>query len=172
MGPTNETKNIEYRDITGRQTLDRSLLVFILKKSAKILIGVLIFVWLFSHFFLYIDLKNGCFIKIYPSFLEFSNTAMKDGLRYLKKNYFHDYQEVCKNVETIDPNIGCGGFGGGCYSSSQPKTIVISTTHGNSLNAAKVIIHETCHLLQLKSGRPLLEPECYAKDSVIPWHVQ
>jgi DNA processing protein len=42
---------------------------------------------------------------------------------------------------------------------------------GNAnLNAAKVIIHETCHVIQLKEGRPANESECYGKDSVIPWN--
>lgn len=94
---------------------------------------------------------------------------MKDGLRYLKKEFPEEYTKVCENVENINPNVGCGGFGGGCFYHNEPKTITISTPYGNHINAAKVIIHETCHVIQLKEGRPGNEDECYEKDSIIPW---
>ncbi|HEY4478601.1 MAG TPA: hypothetical protein VI775_02040 [Candidatus Paceibacterota bacterium] len=64
---------------------------------------------------------------------------IKKIIKYLKSNYPDEYVKVCNNVTTIDPNISCGGFGGGCYSeyNRNPGVIDISVT--------------------------------YAKDSIIPW---
>ena len=111
----------------------------IIKKILKYLVIIIFLPWLFYHLFLYIDIKNGCFIKIRPAMTELSNTTIKKGIRYLKSNYPDEYVKVCNNVTTIDPNISCGGFGGGCYSeyNRNPGVIDISVT--------------------------------YAKDSIIPW---
>lgn len=83
----------------------------------------------------------------------------------------YDYLNFCNNISSIDPNISCGGFGGGCYSQYRLNSGVIdvSTTYGDWKGAAKVIIHETCHSMQFKEGRSFNEGECYGKDSVIPW---
>lgn len=144
----------------------------VVKKLFKFLILFFLVCLIFYHFFLYIDIGNKCFIKIKPALVELTNTTMKRGIKYLKKNHFPEYKLLCENVTTINPNISCGGFGGGCYSSyrSDPGEIDISTTYGNVNNAAKVIIHETCHAVQFKEGRSFDEAECYAKDSIIPWH--
>jgi hypothetical protein len=139
-------------------------------KLFKFLLLILFIIFVIYHFFFYVDVRNGCYVVIKPALLEMSNTTMKKGLVYLKKNFPSQYGEFCENVNTINPNISCGGFGGGCFYHNSPKTIDISTTYGNYINAAKVIIHETCHVIQLKEGRPANESECYADDSVIPWN--
>ena len=143
----------------------------IVKKLLKYL-GVMLFLaWIFYHFFLYIDIPNNCFITIRPALLELSNTSIKKGIRYLKSNYFSEYIKFCNNVSSVDPNISCGGFGGGCYSEYKrnPGLIDISTPYGSWQSAAKVIIHETCHAIQFNERRPFDESECYKKDSIIPW---
>lgn len=145
-----------------------------LKKIAKIVVFLFVLIGIYFHFFIYWDIGNGCFIKIKLSYIEFSNSSMKDGLKYLKSNYPSYYKEVCDNVKVINPNIACGGRGGGCFYRTNPDTISISTYYGNYINAAKVIIHETCHVLQEKAGAPPSgrEAECYQKDSIIPWHLE
>jgi len=140
-------------------------------KFLKYFIIIFFLLWIFYSLFIYVDFSNGCFITIRPSFMEFSNTAMKKGIQYLKNNFPNQYSSFCKNVTSIDPNTSCGGFEGGCYSQyrSNPGVIDISTPHGDYIHAAKVIIHETCHAAQFKEGRPFDEKECYSKDAVIPW---
>jgi hypothetical protein len=137
----------------------------------KFILIIFIFLFLNYHFFFYLDISNRCFIKIRPALTEFSNTTIKKGIVYLKKNFPSEYKDMCENVSTINPNISCGGFGGGCYSEFRfnPGVIDISTAFGQYKRAAKVIIHETCHAIQLKEGRSFDESECYGKDSVIPW---
>lgn len=141
------------------------------KKLIKYFGGAFFLLFLIYHFFFYIDIPNGCFVTIRPSVLEWSNTTIKKGIRYLKKEYKPQYLTFCSNVSTIDPNISCGGFGGGCYSEykSNSGVIDVSTPYGNWKAAAKVIIHETCHAVQFKEKRPFSESECHAKDAVIPW---
>ncbi len=160
----NEKINQLYVDVFGYT--DKKILF----KRAKYLLLILLILSIIYHFFFYIDIKNRCFVIIKPALIELSNTSMKKGLRYLKKNFPTQYGDFCKNVNVINPNISCGGFGGGCFYRNSPKTVYISTTFGNYINAAKVIIHETCHVIQLKEGREMSETECYGKDSVIPWN--
>ncbi len=143
----------------------------IVGKFIKFIIIIIFILWIFYSLFIYVDLSNRCFITIRPSFTELSNTTMKKGIKYLKNNFPNEYTNLCKNVVSIDPNISCGGFGGGCYSlySINPGVIDISTPHGDYIHAAKVMIHETCHAMQFKEGRPFDETECYKTDEVIPW---
>jgi hypothetical protein len=139
------------------------------KQIVKIFIGLLVLIWLFFYFFIYFDFENKCYVKITPSIFEFSNTTIKRGIKYLKNNYKPQYEDFCKYVKTIEPNIGCGGYGGGCFYGSSPGVVYISTTYGKVKNAAKVIIHETCHAKQFAEKRPMSEAECYGKDVIIPW---
>ena len=81
------------------------------------------------------------------------------------------YKKVCKNVSTIEPFIGCGGFGGGCYytkkdapQSSSGSEIVVSTSKDDLVTTAAVILHEAFHAIQNREGRPLNEAECYKMD--------
>jgi hypothetical protein len=143
----------------------------IAKKILKYLVIILLLCSLFYHFFIYIDIRNRCFVTIRPAMIELSNSAMKKGIIFLKKNFPNQYKDFCTNITSINPNISCGGFGGGCYSSYHydPGIIDISTPYGDYKDAAKVIIHETCHAIQFKEGRPFDETECHEKDSVIPW---
>jgi len=77
------------------------------------------------------------------------------------------YQLVCQNVKIISPNFGCGGLGGGCYYEGEPDTIYISTTQNDLIGSAAIIVHETCHVIQGKEGRPFDENECYLADHII-----
>jgi hypothetical protein len=130
-------------------------------KTAIIILFVLFgLVW---KYFFYLDPFNGCFIVIYPSWLEFSNTSMKNAIKVLKRTSTDDYQEMCLNVTSINPNISCGGFGGGCFYADQPQSIDISTTNRSLAITASIIIHETCHVMQFKEGRGISEPECDQK---------
>lgn len=146
----------------------------VVKRLLKYVLTLLFCGWLFYHFFLYIDLSHGCFITLRPAITELSNASVKKGIRYLKANFPNQYQLFCDNVSSIDPNIACGGLGGGCFyhgkNREDPQSISISTTFGDYLNAAKVIIHETCHAIQYRENRSPSETECHEKDSVIPWH--
>jgi hypothetical protein len=143
-----------------------------LKQLLKGFIFLLVFAFLIYHLFFYWDFKSSCYITIRPSFTEFSNISIKNGIKFLKSNFPKQYKEFCSNVTSIDPNISCGGYGGGCYMGHlyKPNMIDVSTSYGRYKNAAKVIIHETCHVLQFKDRRPFVEAECYQKDSVIPWN--
>ena len=82
-----------------------------------------------------------------------------------------NYKELCTRVDVINPNISCGGFGGGCYhvnnfgSSETSRQIDISTPHDGFLGlTAAIIAHETCHARQAQEGRPISEDECYKLD--------
>ncbi len=138
------------------------------KRLWKYGIGLFLVVSLFYHFFLYIDIFHGCFITIRPALTELSNTTMKKGVYYLKTNFPQQYQDFCSNVRVINPNISAG-TGGEYQYLENPDMIAISTAFGKYTDAAKAIIHETCHAMQFKSGRPFSEPECYGKDAIIPW---
>lgn len=109
------------------------------------------------------DIKNGCYIKISPAILEFSNTNIKKALKILKYGSFSDYRNLCEYVETITPFMSCGGFEGGCFYQTSPKTIYVSTSNRSVLQTTNVLVHETCHAMQLARGdKGLNEEECYA----------
>lgn len=138
---------------------------------AKIVVFLLAFFFFLSHYFLYWDPGESCYISIKPAFLEFSNLTMKQALRTIKSASLEDYKTVCQNVSTIEPFIGCGGFGGGCYytkedapQSSAGSEIVVSTSKDDLITTAAVIVHEACHAIQNREGRPLDETECYKMD--------
>lgn len=76
-------------------------------------ISFLFFIFLIYHLFFYWDFKNSCYITIRPSFTEFGNVSIKDGIKFLRSNFPRQYREFCMNVSSIDPNISCGGYGGG-----------------------------------------------------------
>ncbi len=139
------------------------------RQLIKFIVFLLFLFFLFYHFFLYWDFSNKCFITMKPSFFEFSNTTIKKGIKYLKSNYKPQYQDFCKYVSSINPNPACGGYGGGCFYGDNTREIYISTHYGKVKNAAKVIIHETCHAKQMAENRTPSEDECYKKDSVIIW---
>jgi len=136
---------------------------------AKIVVFSLFVLYFLFHYFIYWDPREGCFIQIKPAFLEFTNLDMKRALKALKYGSPEDYRTVCRNVETINPVIGCGGFGGGCYYQGRSKTsasreIHVSTAKDDLVTAMAVMVHETCHAIQAKEGRSLDEQECYLAD--------
>lgn len=109
------------------------------------------------------DIKNGCYIKIKPAILEFSNTSIKKAIKILKHSSPPDYRDLCKYVKTITPFISCGGFEGGCFLQDTPKTIYVSTSNRSLLQTTNILVHETCHAMQFARGNQGLdESECYA----------
>jgi hypothetical protein len=147
-----------------------------LRRAIKTLIILFIIGLVFYKFFFYVDISNGCFIKIKPSITEFSNLSMKKALKTLKYGAPQEYLKVCQHVDTINPNYGCGGFQGGCYyhyEGVNPKEIYVSTSYRSLSDAIAVIVHETCHAIQFQQGRPGIESECYAaNDKVLKAIVQ
>lgn len=118
--------------------------------------------------FIYIDPLNGCFIKLLPSWdFNFNQYRVKEGLIILKNALPDDYKDVCKRIDTIDPNFDCGKSEGGCYWSGNPKRISVSTANSTANWVAAVIIHETCHSKQDSEKRPLNEVECHQEDNRI-----
>lgn len=130
-------------------------------KFIKVFLIIFIFSALIYNYFLYFDFKNGCFVKIIPSItLEFSNSNIKRSIKILKLGSPSDYQDFCRFVDTIDANIDCGGFEGGCYRGG--KRIAVSTAQGTVSWTVAIIVHETCHAIQIYEKRGIDESECYA----------
>lgn len=117
--------------------------------------------------FFYIDAKSGCFIKILPSWLEFSNGNIQRAIKTLKHASPEDYSDLCVNVETIDPSVSCGGWEGGCYHSSKARRIYVSTSQRSLAWTVGVLVHETCHAIQHRESRGFDEQECYKADDRI-----
>ena len=139
-----------------------------LKRILKILIIILIVGAVIYRYFFYIDFSNHCNIKIKPSLTELSNSNIKEAIRVLKRAVPEEYNKLCKHVKMISPNLGCGGFGGGCYYHNDKKEIYISTAYGGFLGlTAAIIAHETCHAIQHQEGRSLSEQECYEVDDKV-----
>jgi len=116
------------------------------------------------RYFYYLDFENKCYIGLKPSIIEFSSQNIKQAIRVLKYAVPEEYEKFCGHVKAVNPNIACGGFGGGCYYGDNlaKREIDISTTHGGYLGwTAAVIAHETCHAIQAQAGKALNEDECY-----------
>lgn len=126
------------------------------------------FILVILNNFIYIDLFNGCFIKILPSWdFNFNQSKVKQGLMILKNAVPDDYKNVCKRINTIDPNFDCGKSEGGCYWPGDPKRISVSTVNTPLNWVAAVIVHETCHSIQDLEHRPGSEVECHKEDDRI-----
>jgi hypothetical protein len=143
-----------------------------ISKGKIINILVLLTIVLFFNFryFRYDDWSADCHIKLKPSLLELSSVSIKKAIKVLKYAEPVEYKNLCTYVDTINPNMGCGGFGGGCFYTGEmtKKEITISTSRNSSLSAtAGIIAHETCHAIQYAENRPLDEPECYAVDDKV-----
>ncbi len=132
----------------------------------KILLAILLVITPFFYFFTYIDVFEGCGIFIAPSLLEMSNLTVKKAITIIKNYSPRDYKNLCKHVSMISPNLGCGGFEGGCYYSNERGVIYVSTSNRNLLNAPPIIVHEVCHVMQHVENRPFEESECYHKDTM------
>jgi hypothetical protein len=144
------------------------------KKIIIFFFFVALFFWLFNRYFLYTDKEYGCFIKIKPSILEFSSQNIKKGILVLKYADVDNYKELCNRIDVINPNISCGGFGGGCYrktnfdNSEISRQIDISTPHNGFLGlTAAIIAHEVCHVRQAQENRSFSEKECYKLDDKV-----
>ena len=118
-------------------------------------------IWYVISPFMYLDLSTGCFIKIYPSLTEFNNRTIKNSISIIKKTHPVEYNRICSQVKTINPNIGCGGIHGGCFYANQPDMIYVNTPVNNIAITSMVIVHETCHLYQHLGNKPVSEEECY-----------
>ncbi|OHA52474.1 MAG: hypothetical protein A3A30_04940 [Candidatus Terrybacteria bacterium RIFCSPLOWO2_01_FULL_48_14] len=127
----------------------------------------LIAAFILFRYFLYIDSSAGCRITILPSWLEFSNLNVQRSIRILKHASPPDYQDLCMYVKTIDPNLACAGFEGGCFYPNRPRSISVSTSQQSAAWTVGVLVHETCHAKQFHEDRPLDEGECYEADSRI-----
>lgn len=140
-----------------------------MKKIIKIAIAFFV-VYIFLNFLLfrYDDWKNGCHIKLKPSLLELSNLKIKEALTVLRVGMPEEYRRVCNNIDLVEPDLPCGGAGGGCFHPNQGSKIVISIEHGGTVaHTASIIAHETCHYLQQEQKRPFDENECYAKGDEV-----
>lgn len=133
-----------------------------MSKWIKIFCTILVIVAIGFRMFVYYDPDNGCTIKVLPSFQP-SNWDFRQVLKLLKTTSRQDYEYLCTNVETINKDIACGGFDGGCYYTDRSKTLYIGNDQDNMAVTMAVIVHELCHARQYNEGRVLAEYECYAK---------
>ena len=117
--------------------------------------------FIFFRNFLYLDIPNKCYIVVYPSWFELSNSTIKKGISVIKTVSPENYQNLCQRVKAINPNLSCGGFEGGCFEPGTPKTIYVNATK-NLIWVVDVIAHEACHALQFYENRPFDENECNA----------
>ena len=150
-----------------KQFLQQTQRRFLPSKKPLIIIIIILFSFGFIfQLFLYVDIANKCFIKIIPSIAEWNNLNIKRAVKILKYGSPSDYKDFCTHVDTINGVVACGGFEGGCFYGSQPKTIYISSAQEESTIAftVGVIVHETCHAMQYDQGRPGDENECYKED--------
>ena len=91
----------------------------------KVFLIIFLLVSFTYKYFFYVDYKNGCFVKIIPSVaMEFSNSNIKRSIEILKYGSPADYQNFCTYVDTIDANVDCGGFEGGCYRGGKKLQLV------------------------------------------------
>jgi hypothetical protein len=134
------------------------------RRLVKILIVLAIFMGIYFRYFRYVDFANGCNISLKLSFLEFSNRNIMDALTTLRYGSPQDYAMVCANVSRIVPNIGCGGFHGGCFYGSKGE-IYISTSQNDFIGwTSAIIVHEACHAKQHNDKQQMSEQECYEMD--------
>ncbi len=120
--------------------------------------------WLFR----YDDWKNDCHIKIKPSILELNNLKIKEALKVLRYGMPSEYKSVCDNISYIEPDLPCGGAGGGCFHPNVGSKIVISVLHGGTpAHTASIIVHEKCHYRQQEDKRAFDEKECYAEGDTV-----
>lgn len=134
------------------------------RKLVKYFMYIIIFCLLIYRYFYYVDFSAGCYIKLKPSLTELSSQNIKQAIKVLKFAAPNEYQKFCSHVKKINPNLACGGFGGGCYyhDNLEKKEIDISTANSGYLGwTAGVIAHETCHAIQQQEGRDPSEDECY-----------
>lgn len=136
------------------------------KRILTAFVLIILCISLFFHFFIYIDFKNGCNIKIIPSLGEWNNLTIKRAIKILKYGSPNDYQNLCKYVNIIDGSVSCGGWEGGCFSGTYgPKSITVSSAQNTEAMSAGIIAHETCHAIQFDERRSFDETECYTEQN-------
>lgn len=150
-----------------KQFIEKHKRKFLPSKKLLKIFFIIFFLFAFIYnSFLYVDIPNRCFVKIIPSIaFEFSNGNIKRAIKILRYGSPSDYQDFCKHVDTIDANIDCGGWEGGCF--RHGKKIAISTSRNTVAWTAAIIVHETCHAMQNAQRRDSDETECYAADGRI-----
>jgi hypothetical protein len=131
-----------------------------MKKALLILLLVIGLGFFIYQNFLYIDPEYNCYIKVIPTFLP-SNFNTKEVIGLVKQGDIKEYEKLCRYVSTINKNPSCGGFDGGCFEPTKPRTIYIGNDQGNIALAAALVVHETCHAEQGYEKGRLGEGECY-----------
>ena len=134
-----------------------------MKKIVKVLL-ILLIPFLIYKLFIYIDIKNQCYIRIIPTFQP-SNLDNKRIIKAIRYGSPEDYKNLCAHVNVINKNPSCGGFDGGCFKPDKPKRIFTGSDQGNLALAAAIVVHETCHSIQFQEDRQISEVECYAKGA-------
>jgi hypothetical protein len=136
-----------------------------LRISVNKIIILLAIIWLVYESFFYVDPIAGCFVSFRPSVIfEFNTGNIKNSITLLKNAVPDEYQKFCKYVKKVDANLGCGGFGGGCYYANNTtlNEITVSAGHDERIEVvAGVVAHETCHAIQFYEKRSMSESECY-----------
>lgn len=135
-----------------------------MKKALTILLLVIGLGFFIYKNFLYIDPDYNCYIKVIPTFLP-SNFNTKEVINLVKQGDVEEYKKLCRYVSTINKNPSCGGFDGGCFQPSKPRTIYIGNDQGNIALAAALVVHETCHAVQGYEKGSLSESECYLEGN-------
>ena len=130
-----------------------------MKKLKLLILFFLLGLFLYSKFYYY-DPSFGCNIVIIPAFLP-SNNDTKQILKMIKSGAPDDYMRICKYVSIINKNPSCGGFDGGCFQPSKPRTIYIGNDQSNIAMSGALVIHEMCHAIQAAERRSMSERECY-----------
>ena len=152
------------REKENQKRYQKASFSMLVQKIALLLTVFFVLLSIVYYFFLYVDLEEKCFIRIYPSIFEFSTRNVIESIQILKQAAPSDYQNLCANIRVIDTNVACGGFEGGCYYETKPGVIHVSTNEITLTQTIAVIVHETCHSIQHSEGRPLEERECYYED--------
>lgn len=158
-------------DLEGLKREESSWEIF--KRISKKKIFRIILIIIFSivvinfWFFRYDDWVNGCHMRIMPSVLEWNNLNVKKAISFLRNKSPKDYNKFCTYVNTISPDLPCGGSGGGCFHNDKPKQIEVSVLgHQDDLSiTTAIIIHEVCHAVQRNENRQLDEQECYGEGN-------
>ncbi|MDP2684991.1 MAG: hypothetical protein Q8P20_08220 [bacterium] len=137
-----------------------------MKIFIKIFLIILVLALFSYKYFIYYDNETGCFIKLKTAIFEPNTVNVKNAIKTLKYAVPDEYEKLCLNVDTIDPNLSCGGFQGGCYNSHNGNRLIqIGTANDDFLGwTAAIIAHETCHAIQFQTNgiEGLEESECYA----------
>ncbi len=110
------------------------------------IIFVLYLIFGFAQNFFYADPSSGCFIRIPPS-ADLNNHKIREAMQLLKIASPSDFSAVCGQITTIDPNISCGQFEGGCFQGI-PGEISVDTSNHTLAMVAQTIVRTACQARQ------------------------